>query len=102
MSITSLCHVKSSVVSVLPNPPSVYSPSVALVGLNMTRYNVTEMDLNISVCVIIQSPDVECPVGFSFSIMLLSEDKSAGVILIYSMYLLLSVADCFFLLRGKL
>ena len=89
-------------VSVLPNPPSVYSPSVALVGLSMTRYNVTEMDLNISVCVIIQSPDVECPVDFSFSIMLLSEDKSAGVIVIYSMYLPLSIADCLFLLSGKI
>ena len=91
-----MCYVKSS------NPSVIYSPSVALVGLNMTQYNVTEMDLNISVCVIIQSPDVECPVDYSFSILLLSRDKSAGVILIYSMYLSVSIADCLFLLRGKI
>ena len=92
VSITSLymCYVQSSVVNVLANPSVI--PSAASVGFNVTQYNVTEMDLNISVCVIIQSPDVECPVDFSFSIVLLSRDKSAGVILIYSMYLPVSIA----------
>ena len=102
VSITSLymCYVQSSVVNVLANPSVI--PSAALVGFNVTRYDVTEMDLNISVCVIIQSPDVECPVGFSFSIVLLSRDKSAGVvILIYSMYLPVSIAVVSFYSEAK-
>ena len=66
----------------------------------MTEYNVTEMD-HLSVCVIIQSPEVECPVDFSFPIVLLRTDISAGVMQIYYKYLPLSVADCLFLLRGR-
>ena len=73
---------------------------MALVAWNSTEYKVTEMDL-LSVCVKILSPEVECPVDFSFSIVLLSTDISAGVMLIYYKYLSLSIADCLFLLRGR-
>ena len=64
--------------------PVLSSPSVALVTLNRTEYNVIEGNLRLSVCATIQFPDpneVKCPVDFRFPLIFLSRDYSAGTLM---------------------
>ena len=80
--------------------PVLSSPSVALVTLNRTEYNVIEGNLRLSVCATIQYPDpneVRCPVDFPFSLIFLSREYSAGTLMMIQCTL--SVGDCLFLLR---
>ena len=43
-------------------------PTGAVVDLENTWYEVTESDGGVSVCAVIRSPDIDCPVDFDFTI----------------------------------
>ena len=55
-----------------------HSSTVAVVGLEMTFYEVPEGDM-VEVCAIVYSPSVSCPIQFPFSVNLLTADGSAGM-----------------------
>ena len=61
-----------------------FSPTVAVVGLENSVYSVTEDDGVVEVCAVVQSanmesPNMECPIDFAFTVILLTSDDSAGI-----------------------
>ena len=52
---------------------------VAVVGFEQTAYTVRERDGVKQVCVIVMSPDINCPIkSSSLNVSLMTEDYSAG------------------------
>ena len=51
-------------------------------GLERTFYSVGEGDGRVQVCVVVHMPDtsVSCPIGFPFTVLLSTEDDSAGLV----------------------
>ena len=47
-------------------------------GLERTLYSVTEGVGEVEVCAVVYSPNSECPVGFSFDVILSTINGSAG------------------------
>ena len=52
--------------------------TVAVVGLEMTFYNVSEDVGVVEVCAIVISPNTSCPISFPFDVRLSTRDRSAG------------------------
>ncbi|CAI8015468.1 hypothetical protein GBAR_LOCUS9583, partial [Geodia barretti] len=50
---------------------------VAVVGLEMTVYSVSEGDGNVEVCAVVHSPNIDCPIEFSFAVNLTTKDGTA-------------------------
>ena len=50
----------------------------AVVGLEKTFYKVYEEELFVEVCVVVDSPSIDCPIQFSFDFYLWTEDKEAS------------------------
>ena len=61
----------------------------AVVSLEQTLYSVTEGDEDVEVCVIVSSPNNDCPIDFPFNIDFSTSDDSAGK------YTLCLVTYCF-------
>ena len=51
---------------------------VAVVGLERTQYRVSEDVGVVKVCAMVITPNIYCPVEFSFTVSISTEDKSAG------------------------
>ena len=51
---------------------------VAVVGQEKTFYRVNEEEGLVEVCVVVDSPSIDCPVEFSFNVSIRTEDKEAG------------------------
>ena len=47
-------------------------------GLEQTVYVVAEDDLSVELCAVVYSPDIDCPIAFSFDVSLSASDGSAG------------------------
>ena len=56
-----------------------YSIIVAVVGLEMTVYSVSEGDGNVEVCAVVHSPNIDCPIEFSFAVNLTTKDGTASM-----------------------
>ena len=54
-------------------------PSDAVVGLDKTDYQVSEDVGVVEVCAIVHTPNITCPIEFTFHINLSTSDKSAGI-----------------------
>ena len=52
--------------------------SAAVVGLEHVQYSVIEEDGVIEVCAVVSSPDIDCPVDFSFEVKFFTVDVTAG------------------------
>ena len=52
--------------------------SAAVVGLEQVQYSVNEEDGVIEVCAVVSSPDIDCPVDFSFKVKFFTADVTAG------------------------
>lgn len=50
----------------------------ATVGLEQTVYVVSEDGTSVEVCAVVYSPDVDCPIEFSFDVSLSTRNGSAG------------------------
>ena len=53
-------------------------PSVAVVGLDSTFYQVSEDVGVVEVCAIVRSPGIECPIQFPFEVTLTITNGSVG------------------------
>ena len=49
-----------------------------VVGLELTFYRVYEEDELVEVCVVVDSPSIDCPVQYSFNVSIWTEDREAG------------------------
>ena len=47
-------------------------------GLEQTVYTADEGDGSVEVCAVVYSPDLDCPIEFSFDVSLSASDGSAG------------------------
>ena len=47
-------------------------------GLEHVQYSVIEEDGVIEVCAVVSSPDIDCPVDFSFEVKFFTIDVTAG------------------------
>ena len=52
-------------------------PPVACVGLEQTFFRVPESVGVVELCVIVSSPDVDCPIKFNFEVNLSTRDGTA-------------------------
>ena len=50
-----------------------------MVGLERTLYQVSEDDGVVEVCAIVYSPNITCPITFSFNASLSTNDDNAGM-----------------------
>ena len=50
----------------------------AIVGLQATAYTVSEDDDTLTVCAVVTSPDIMCPIQLSFNVTLTVVDDVAG------------------------
>ena len=48
-------------------------------GLEMTVYSVSEADGNVEVCAVVRSPNIDCPIEFSFAVNLTTKDGTASM-----------------------
>ena len=51
---------------------------VAVVGQEKTFYRVNEEEGLVEVCVVVDSPSIDCPVQYSFNVSIWTEDIEAG------------------------
>ena len=58
-----------------------FTLTVAVVGLDRTKYMVTETVGLIEVCAIVYDPLIECPIAFPFEVTLSTIDDTACIIL---------------------
>ena len=52
---------------------------MAVVGLGQTFYSTPEDGGSVEVCVVVYMPDSGCPIKFPFTVLLSTEDFSAGI-----------------------
>ena len=52
---------------------------MAVVGLGQTFYSTPEDGGSVEVCVVVYMPDSDCPIKFPFTVLLSTEDFSAGI-----------------------
>ena len=52
---------------------------MAVVGLEQTFYSTPEDGGSVEVCVVVYMPDSDCPIKFPFTVLLSTEDFSAGI-----------------------
>ena len=52
---------------------------MAVVGLEQTFYSTREDGGSVEVCVVVYIPDIDCPIKFPFTVLLSTEDFSAGI-----------------------
>ena len=50
------------------------------VGLEKQLFKAHEEDELVEVCVVVDSPSIECPVKYSFNVSIWTEDKEAGTL----------------------
>ena len=62
------------------------SPTVAVVGLERTYYNVSESVGVVEVCAVVYQPTGVCPIQFPFDVTLSTRDGSAGSVNIIVRY----------------
>ena len=53
---------------------------MAVVGLEMIFYNVSESDGEVTVCAIVYEPTSECPISFSFNVLLSTKNDTPGIV----------------------
>ena len=49
-----------------------------MVGLDKTRYEISEEEMELEVFVIVRVPDIHCPVTFPFNVTLHTEQNDTG------------------------
>ena len=49
-----------------------------VVGLEKQLFKVNEEDELVEVCVVVDSPSIDCPVKYSFNVSIWTEDGEAG------------------------
>ena len=59
------------------NAYSIHFP-VAVVGVEHTSMSVLETDGVVELCVIVSSPDINCPISFPFEVRLSTSNATAG------------------------
>ena len=69
-------------------------PSVAVVGLEMTFYQVSEDVGVVEVCAIVYNPMSDCPIEFLFDVRLTTLDGSAGKKIVKHAYICLHLFYC--------
>ena len=62
-----------------PGSATALLPSGAVVGLDKTEYQVSEDVGVVEVCAIVHTPNITCPIEFTFHINLSTSDESAGI-----------------------
>ena len=64
---------------------------MAVVGLEQTFYSTPEDGGAVEVCVVVYMPDIDCPIKFPFTVLLSTEEISAGnapiCVSIHSLYI---------------
>ena len=64
---------------------------MAVVGLGQTFYSTPEDGGSVEVCAIVHIPDIDCPIKFHFTVLLSTEEISAGnapiCVSIHSLYI---------------
>ena len=53
---------------------------MAVVGLDRILYNVSECVGVVEVCAVVISPDINCPIGFPFIVVIKTRPDTAGII----------------------
>ena len=53
---------------------------MAVVGLDRILYNVSECVGVVEVCAVVISPDINCPIGFPFIVVIKTSPDTAGII----------------------
>ena len=55
----------------------------AVVGQEKTFYRVNEEEGLVEVCVVVDSPSIDCPVQYSFNVSIWTEDIEAGKLVLH-------------------
>ena len=58
---------------------------MAVVGLEMTFYQVSEDVGVVEVCAIVIQPVNDCPIAFPFEVQLFTSDNTAGICILYKL-----------------
>ena len=51
---------------------------MVVVGLEQTFYSISEDGGSVEICVVVHMPHIDCPIKFPFTVLLSTEDVSAG------------------------